>query len=435
MQHSDSFRIDRGPGGGPCPDGRFDPKLVAGTVNPVAGSYSPFALTLTRDDASQRLRGLSVALPPGLLGKLEGIPYCADAALAAIPESDGSGAAQLASPGCPAASKLGTVAVAAGAGSSPFHLDTGRAYLAGPYKGAPLSMAIVTPALAGPFDLGNVVVRAALAVDPGSARITAVSDPLPTILHGIPLDLRELRVAIDRPEFTLNPTSCNPMAVVGTATSVEGREASMADRFQVGACERLGFGPALKLKLSGPTRRGAYPALRAELNAKAGQANIGRVSVALPHSQFLAQEHIGTVCTRVQFAADRCPAGSVYGRARAVTPLLDRPLEGPVYLRSSSNPLPDLVAALDGQIEIDLVGRIDSVKGGIRTTFESVPDAPVSRFVLEMKGGRKGLLVNSRDLCGATGRAKVLIDGQNGKAADQNPALANSCGKKSKKRR
>ncbi|HEX5711704.1 MAG TPA: hypothetical protein VFX85_00135 [Solirubrobacterales bacterium] len=434
VQRSDSFRIERGPGGGPCPDGRFEPKLTAGTVNPLAGAYSPFALTLSRDDASQRLRGLSITLPPGLLGKLKGIPYCPDATLTGISGADGSGAAQLANPGCPAASKLGTVAVAAGAGSSPFQLDTGRAYLAGPYKGAPLSLAVVMPALAGPFDLGSVIVRSALRVDSTSAKITAVSDPLPTILHGIPLDLRELRVAIDRPEFTLNPTSCNAMAVNGSITSAAGQTANVADRFQVGACERLGFAPKLSLDLKGGTKRAKYPALKAVLKAKPGQANLGRVSVALPRSAFLAQEHIKTVCTRVQFAADACPAASVYGKATASTPLLDKPLSGPVYLRSSSNPLPDLVVALKGQIEIDLVGRIDSVNGGIRTTFDQVPDAPVTRFVLQMRGGKKGLLVNSRDLCKSTNRAQVLVDGQNGKAADQRPVLTNSCGGNSRRR-
>jgi hypothetical protein len=225
------------------------------------------------------------------------------------------------------------------------------------------------------------------------------------------------------------------MNVTGVIGSSQGGRTTVADRFQVADCAALGFKPALTLKVFGATRRGKYPRLRAELNAPAAQANIGRVAVALPHSEFLAQEHIKTICTRVQYAADgggggrACPPGSVYGYARAFTPLLDKPLEGPVYLRSSSNPLPDLVASLDGPIHIDLAGRIDSVNGGIRNTFEGVPDAPVSKFVLTMRGGKKSLLVNSRNLCAGANRATVKMDGQNGKAHDFRPVVGNSCGK------
>ena len=416
--------------GGPCAPLGFNPKLSAGTTNPVAGSFSPFALQLSRSDEESQFASISsLNLPQGLVASLRGVRYCPDSALAAVPATEGTGAAQLANPSCPATSQIGTVSVGAGAGSNPFYVHTGKAYLAGPYKGAPLSLAVVTPALAGPFDLGNVVVRTALQVNPSTAQITAVSDPLPTILQGIPLDLRDIRVSVNRPAFTLNPTNCDPMAVEGTIASTSSQSARVSDRFQVANCERLPFKPALKLKVSGATKRGAYPKLRAELRAKPGEANIGRVSVALPHSEFLAQEHIRTICTRVQYAADACPAGSIYGHARAITPLLDQPLEGPVYLRSSSNPLPDLVVALKGQIEIDLAGRIDSSNGGIRNSFELVPDAPVSKFVLEMKGGKKGLLVNSRDLCNGTSRATVRMDGQNGKAHDARPVLANDCGK------
>ena len=224
---------------------------------------------------------------------------------------------------------------------------------------------------------------------------------------------------------------------MGFGATLFGASASklLSSRFQVGACNALGFKPKLALKLKGGTKRGDYPALRAVLKAKPGEANIGRVSVALPHSAFLAQEHIKTVCTRVQYAADQCPKGSIYGHARAFTPLLDNPLEGPVYLRSSSNPLPDLVVALKGQVEIDLAGRIDSVNGGIRNSFELVPDAPVSKFVLTMQGGKKGLLVNSTNLCRSTNRATVRMDGQNGKAHDFRPVVKASCQKKRETRR
>jgi hypothetical protein len=427
---SDSFRITSGPEGSACPSGGFDPRVEAGTANPAAAQYSPLELRIARPDGSQRLGAVAVTLPKGMLANLSGIPYCPDAALAAIPTAEGSAAAEFGSPSCPAASRVGSVAVSAGAGSNPFWEKTGSAYLAGPYKGAPLSLAIVTPALAGPFDLGNVVVRTALQVDPATAVVTAQSDPLPTILHGVPLDLRELRVTLDRADFTLNPTSCAAGEFATTIASVAGAVAHPRVPFAATSCAGLGFAPKLSLQLKGGTRRGAFPALRATLKAPPGQANIGRVSVALPHSEFLEQGHIGTVCTRVQFAADSCPARSVYGYARAFTPLLSEPLEGPVYLRSSNHKLPDLVAVLAGQIDIELDGRIDSVHGGIRTTFESVPDAPVSKFVMNLQGGKKSLLVNSADTCSGNHRALVRMVGQNGKGYTSRPQLTAGCGKK-----
>jgi hypothetical protein len=240
-------------------------------------------------------------------------------------------------------------------------------------------------------------------------------------------------VSIDRPAFTRNPTSCDPMSVLGSATSVFNQVAALSSPFQVGGCERLGFKPKLALRLKGGTKRTDYPALTATLDARATDANIGRASVALPRAVFLAQEHIRTVCTRVQWAADACPKGAIYGRATAWSPLLDAPLSGNVYLRSSSNELPDLVADLRGQIRVALVGRIDSANGGIRTTFESVPDAPVSKFVLKMRGGQKSLLVNSRNLCGSVSRATVQLDGQNGKTHDTRPILKSNCKKAKKK--
>jgi hypothetical protein len=428
---TDSFQISQGPEGGACPSGRFAPTLKAGTANPAAGEYSPFELRIARADGSDRLGGVSVALPEGLLGKLAGIPYCSDAALGSIPTAEGTGAAQVASPSCPDASKVGTVAVSAGAGQSPFWVKTGSAYLAGPYKGAPLSLAIVTPALAGPFDLGNVVVRAALHVDPETAQVSAVSDPLPTILSGIPLDLREVRVSLDRKDFMLNPTSCRAQRVESTLTALGGATASPSAPFTAASCSGLGFSPKLALKLKGGARRGAFPRLTATVRAKGGQANLARVAVGLPHSEFLAQGHIRTVCTRVQFAADQCPASSIYGYAEARTPLLSDPLRGPVYLRSSSHKLPDLVAALRGQIDIDLDGRIDSHDHGIRTTFETIPDAPITSFVLRMKGGKKSLLENSASLCGkAAGKAQVRMLAQNGARHNIAPKLTVPCRKK-----
>ncbi len=404
-----------------CGNGGFSPELSAGTVNPSAGDFSSLVTTLTSEAGEQNLAGLSVTLPPGVLAKLAGVAVCPGPA--AVTAS------------CPAGSLVGTTTVATGPGPSPLWIpqpgkEPTAVYLGGAYKGAPYSLVVKTPAQAGPFDLGDVVVRVALRVDPDTTQVTAVSDPLPQILEGIPIIYRTVHVDVNRPDFTLNPTSCDPMNTTGAATSVQGGRANLASRFQVGGCASLGFEPRLSLKLTGGTRRGTHPALRATLKMPKGGANIARARVALPHSAFLDQAHIRTICTRVQFAADTCPKAAIYGRARAFTPLLDQPLEGPVYLRSSNDQLPNLVADLRGPIDVVLDGRIDSIRGGIRTTFTGVPDAPVTKFVLSMQGGRKGLLVNSTNLCARPNRATVEFDGQNGKRDTSSPVLANSCKKK-----
>jgi hypothetical protein len=440
---TDAFQTQVAAGGsGNCPTSEANapnrPAFTAGTIAPEAGAYSPFVLRLARADGTQRLTGIDTLLPKGLAAKFAGIPYCSEAQIAQAQarSNPNQGALEQASPSCPAASEVGTVEVGAGSGPTPLYVS-GRAYLAGPYKGAPLSLAIITPAVAGPFDLGAVVVRTAIYVDPETAQGRAVSDPLPSILQGIPLDIRSVAIKLDRPGgFTLNPTSCDPMAVTGSAAMLTGQSAALTSPFQVGGCSALKFKPNLKISLKGGTKRNKYPALKAVLTYPKGQnANIASAQVTLPHSAFLEQAHIGTVCTRVQFAADACPKASIYGKAKAITPLLDQPLEGPVYLRSSSHELPDLVAALNGQIDVDLVGRVDTGKGGgIRNTFEAAPDAPVSRFVLEMKGGKKGLLVNSEDICRRPQRASVSFVGQNGKAFEATPLIANSCKVKAKKK-
>jgi hypothetical protein len=441
---TDSFAIQASPNGGGCPASSAEvpnnPSFTAGTLAPQAGAYSPFVLRLSRPDDTQEPQRIDTTLPAGLTAKLAGVPYCPEGAIAQAQSRSkpNQGAIEKDNPSCPASSEIGTVDVAAGAGITPLHTQ-GRAYLAGPYKGAPLSVVVITPAIAGPFDLGAVVVRTALNVDPETAKVTALSDPFPRILEGIPLDIRQISLELKRPDFSLNPTNCDPLQVTGTLTSVTGQAAALASPFQVGGCDALGFKPKLSLKLKGATKRTGHPALTATLTYPKGgaYANVRRAEVTLPRSEFLDQGHIGTVCTRVQFAADQCPAASIYGKASATTPLLDQPLEGPVYLRSSSHELPDLVIALEGQVDVVLAGRVDSVNGGIRTVFEAAPDAPVSKFTLQMQGGKKGLLINSANLCKLkpkANRATVLMEGQNGKVADSSPLLANSC-KKAKKQK
>jgi hypothetical protein len=410
------------------------PLLRAGTETPQAGAYSPFALRLVREDGTQEVTGVDTTLPPGLSARLAGVPYCPDAAIEAARSK--SGAQEKSSPSCPAASQVGQVVTATGAGPTPLNV-TGNAYLAGPYKGAPLSLAVITPAIAGPVDLGTVVVRVALYVDQETARIHAVSDTVPRILEGVPLDIRSISLRLDRPSFTLNPTSCEPFAFTGSAFAAGGAVSPLSQRFQVGGCNALGFKPKLKLSLSGSTKRRGHPALKAVLTTRPGDANIASTQVTLPAAELLDNGHLRNVCTRVQFAANQCPANSVYGKAKAVTPLLAQPLEGPVYLGTGyGDKLPDLLVDLNGQIHVVLRGRVDSAHGGgLRTTFDVVPDAPVSSFVLEMQGGGKGLIENSVNLCSQTSLATILMKGQNGKSLAAESPVKVPCGGKSKRKR
>jgi hypothetical protein len=436
---TDTFATSAFPGGGNCPTSAGAapnaPSFAAGTLSPQAGAYSPFVLKLGREDGSQRFSGVDATLPPGLIGKLAGLTQCTEAQIAAAKarEAPNMGAVELAHPSCPASSQLGTVDVSAGAGPTPLHVKA-NAYMAGPYKGAPISIAVITPAIAGPFDLGTVLTRIALDINAASAQVHAVSDPLPRLLEGIPIDVRGAALKFDRPNFTLNPTSCDPMAIVGNATTFVGGIAALHTPFQVGGCASLGFKPKLALSLvGGGTKRGGHPAFNATYTPRAGDANTKGLVVRLPRSAFLDQAHIRTICTRVQFAADSCPAAAQYGFVKAWTPLLEDPLEGPVYLRSSSHKLPDLVFDLRGQIDVEVASRIDSVNGGIRARIESAPDAPLTKVLLHMQGQKKGLIINSRDICQGANRADVELEGQNGKVADSKPQLKAKCGKSRKR--
>jgi hypothetical protein len=325
----------------------------------------------------------------------------------------------------------------------------GKIYLAGPYHGSALSIVAITAAKAGPFDLGTVVIREALKIDPETAEVfidATGSDPIPHIIQGIPVHLRDIRAFVDKPDFALNPTDCTPTSTASTvlgsgldfASEADDNPLTVTSPFQVADCAALPFKPGLALKLKGGTRRGSYPAFTALLKGQGlGAAGIARTQVTLPHSEFIANAHFKTICTRVQFKAASvpgaaCPAGSIYGKAEARTPLLDEPLSGPVFLRSSEHQLPDLVIALhSGKIDVTLVGKVDSVKGQLRTTFESVPDAPVASFRLQMQGGKKGLFENSTDLCRAKHKALAEFDGQNGKKLELRPALQVKCGNRS----
>jgi hypothetical protein len=454
-----SFQIESGPDHGACPTGGlppFRPGLLAYPTNIAAGAFTSFYLKLTRTDSEQEITHFSIKLPPGLAAKLAGVPFCPDGAIAAAKGRTGIHGAEeeLNSPSCPAASQIGTSWAGAGVGDVLAYVP-GRVYLAGPYHGAPISIVSVTAAKAGPFDLGTVVVREALRVNPETGEVfvdATGSDPIPHIIAGIPVHLRDIRVYVDRPKFTLNPTGCQSTSTASTvlgsgldfSSEADDNPITVSSRFQAADCAALGFKPKLSLRLKGGTRRSQIPALKAVLKARPGDANIARSEVILPASEILEQSNVGQPCTRVEFNeaagnGERCPASSILGRARAVTPLLSEPLEGPVIFRSNGGErdLPDIVATLRGQeIDIHLVGWIDSVyrksrRGEviprIRTRFEVVPDAPVSKFVLEMKGGKHGLLVNSESLCRGTHRAEINFTAHNGKVRDLRPLVRTSC--------
>jgi len=405
------------------------PSFDAGTVAPLAHRFSPFVVHLRRNDGSQTFSALNITPPPGLVAKLAGTAICSEGALAAAAAK--SGAQETASPSCPLASKVGAVTAGAGAGPAPYYAH-GALYLAGPYKGAPLSFAAITPATAGPFDLGTIVVRAPVYVDPRTAQVSTTTDPIPQILQGIPLDVRSLDISLDRPDFTQTGTSCDPSAVRGSLISSLGQLTSLGSRFQLAECTRLGFKPKMSLFLKGATKRGGHPALTVVLRTRPGDANIASLSLAMPRSEFLDQAHIRTICTRVQFAADACPPAAVYGEARVETPILDYPLSGHVYLRSSDNTLPDLVPDLRGPayqpLKVESAGRTDSIRGGIRNTFDFIPDAPFTKLLTQLQGANKGLLVNSRDICAETFRATVKYTAHNGMTYTDHPALKAKCG-------
>lgn len=440
----DPFSIAAMPNGLGCvtqPEDRtFKPGFNAGAVSTKAGAYTNFVLNVTRRDGEQEISGVSLDMAPGLTANLSQTPYCPEASIAAARTK--TGLQETNSPSCPPASYIGRADTLAGAGPQPLP-TAGRLYLSGPYDAdgagpkplSPLSVTTIVPAIAGgvpgnpAFDLGNVVIRTGINLDPQTAQVHIDSTDVPYIVGGVPLRIRSVAVTLDKPGFMLNPTNCAPMSVGGgvggSADPLDKGDdvlAAVSSPFQVGGCQELPFKPKLSLKIKGASKRNAYQQLTASLTMRPGDANLKSISVALPHSEFLAQNHINTVCTRVQYAAKACPEGSIYGFAKATTPLLAAPLEGPVYLRSSSNLLPDMVLALRGQIDLDVAGRVDSVNGGLRNSFEVTPDAPVSSFELSLKGGQKSLLVNSQNICFTTKTVRRKVDGKVVKTKKKVPA-------------
>jgi hypothetical protein len=422
---SGSFAINAAADGGPCPAAMpFAPSFSAGTVVPTAGASSPFTMTLRRNDGDQQLSDVAVTLPPGLLGDLSGIPRCDGAAA-------DSGA-------CDPASQVGTTTTESGPGSRPLALP-GKVFLGGPYKGAPFSLVIAVPAQAGPYDLGTVVVRSTLSIDPVDAHVTVQSDPLPTILQGVPLRIRTVNVLVDRPGFMVSPTSCAPTLVSGQITSVFSTVADVSDRYQVGGCAALALKPKLTMALTGrgQTTDGDHPGLSAQLTMPAmREANLKKVTVSLPLSLALDPDNSQSndLCEFVdgQKTIPECPAASIVGAATARTPILDEPLTGPVYFIKNvrTDPksgrqiktLPTLATVLRGG-GVTLVVRATTavVHDQLVTTFANIPDAPVSSFQLTINGGKKDILVVSgADICAGAQVAAQVAYGQNGKIDQRN---------------
>jgi hypothetical protein len=422
--------LGSGPGGSGCPGvvRPFNPRLVAGSSNPTAGAFSDFHLKLDRDDGDQFLGDLNFRMPPGFTGDLRGISYCPEASIAAAAQD--SGRAEQASPSCPASSQIGTTNVAAGPGSHPFHA-VGKMYFAGPFKGAPLSIVAITPALAGPYDYGVVVVRVALHVDPHTAQVTAVSDTVPSIIGGIPIRMRSIQVNIDKPNFTINPTNCSPFSVDSQGIGDQGTLTNFSSFFHAVNCASLPFKPKMTIRQLGgskATSRSKDPALRFDLRTRPGDANIKSLSVTLPKAFAIDQRHLGNICSRAQLAAEHCAGRQPIGTATTETPLLDAPLTGPAYAVSGFGKLPHVVFILAGQVTLMPEAESASVKNGhLKTTVPVVPDAPIGHFRLDLLGGKFGYIVNTRSLCGSPPEATIKYTAQSGTTLSQQVKAKTAC--------
>jgi hypothetical protein len=405
---SSPFAITTGPNGAPCEAALgFAPTLAVGTSNIQAGGFTPLTTTFSREDGQQNLQGIQLHMPPGLSGLLSNVKLCPEAQA-----NEGT---------CGPESEIGETTVSVGLGGDPFSVKGGKVYITGPYEGAPFGLSIVNPAKAGPYDLGKgvcdcIVVRAKIDVDPHTAALTVTTDNsgpyrIPTILDGIPLEIKHVNVTINREHFTFNPTNCSPLSVAATISSTEQATATLTEPFQVANCAALAFRPTFKATTSGHTSKANGASLTVKLtypNAPFGtQANIARVKVDLPKQLPSRLTTLQQACTAAQFNTNPagCPAGSLVGHARAITPLLPVPLEGPAYFVShGGEAFPSLIMVLQGYgVTLDLVGNTFISKKGITSsTFATVPDAPVGSFELTLPQGRYSALAANANLCTAS---------------------------------
>jgi hypothetical protein len=433
---SQIFGLTSGPNGRECPGQirPFNPSLQAGTSNSLAGSHSSFSLKLDREDGDQYLGKLNFTMPPGLSADLHGVTYCPEADI--IAAANTLGRVQQSQPSCPASSQIGTSNVAAGPGSHPFHA-TGKIYLSGSFKGAPLSLAVITPAVAGPYDYGTVVVRTALDIDQHDAHVIADSEVVPSIIGGIPLRMRSIQVNIDRPNFMLNPTNCSPMSVGSQGIGDQGTVANFSSYFHVDNCETMPFKPTMKIEQlggKGQTERAKDPSMRFNLTTRGGNSNVKSVAVTLPKAFAIDQRHLGNICSKAQLAANRCAGKAAIGTVSVETPLLEKPLLGLAYAVSGFGKLPHLAFLLEGQVTLVPEAESSSVKGGhLKTVVPIVPDAPIGKFHLTLYGGKRGYLTNTRSLCASPSTTTVEYAAQSGKKLTQRVTTKTACKAKSKK--
>jgi hypothetical protein len=429
---SSSFQITSGPNGAPCSDPQpFVPGFQAGSTNLQAGAFTPFTLTMSRPDADQTLSRIEMQMPPGLLGTLSSVKLC--------------GEPQAALGTCGPESLIGETTVSAGLGNDPFTVTGGKVYITTAYGGGEYGLSIVNPAKAGPFDLEQetacdcVVVRASVGIDRHTAALSIKSDPLPTIIKGIPLQIQHVNVLVNRPGFTFNPTNCNKMAIGATLSSTQGVAAPVSTSFQVTNCERLAFKPKFSVSTSGKTSKANGASLTAKLsypNAPQGtQVNLARVKVDLPKQLPSRLTTLQKACTAAQFEANPagCPAASIIGHGKAITPLLPVPLEGPAYFVShGGEAFPSLIIVLQGYgVTLDLVGSTFISKAGITSsTFKTIPDAPVGSFELNLPEGKYSALAANGSLCGKKLAMPTEFLAQNGlKINESTPISVTGCAK------
>jgi hypothetical protein len=388
---SSAFNVDWDGAGGACPASLpFSPSFSAGTTRNTAAAFSPFALTFTRPDRNQPVAGVQVKLPPGALAKLSTVPQCAEA--------------QAAQGSCPAVSAIGHVSVASGTGTDPLWL-AGTVYLTGPYKGSPFGLSVVVPAVAGPFNLGNVVVRSAISVDPSTAQATVTSDPFPQIIDGIQTHIQTVNVTVDRPEFTFNASSCAPMKITGTLLSTTATTASLSAPYQAADCAALPFRPVLTASTNGLTSKRNGASLSVKIGSGGiGQANIAKVALTIPRALPSRLTTIQRACPESQFDSNPagCAAASNIATAVVHTPLLANPLSGPVYFVSHGGAaFPDTEIILQGEgVQLILDGHTDIKKGVTYSRFESVPDAPFTSFEFKAPEGPFSIFSANGNLCG-----------------------------------
>jgi uncharacterized repeat protein (TIGR01451 family) len=415
VESDSSFQVSGGCGGQ-----GFGPSFTAGTSSNQAGGFSPFSVTISRQDGEQALGGVTVTTPPGLLGVIKGVERCPE------PQA-GQGT-------CGQGSLIGHTTATAGVGPDPVSVG-GQVFLTTGYKGAPFGLSIVVPAVAGPFNLGNVVVRASVNVDRSTGQITIVSDALPTILQGVPLDIRTVNVTVDRSGFMFNPTSCDPLAVTGTLTSAQGASAAVSSRFQAANCAGLGFHPSFTASTQAVTSKKNGASLDVKVGYPTGsQANIRSTAVVLPKQLPARLTTIQQACPEAVFNANpaSCPAGSNIGTATATTPVLAGALSGPAYLVSHGGAaFPDVTLVLQGEgVTLVLVGSVDIKHGITSSDFASIPDAPISSFELKLpEGPHSGLTAvlpakAKGSLCGTSLSMPTTITAQDGAQITQNTKIA-----------